>query len=327
MQSRMHPRYYLSQAVFDREQERIFRKLWMFAGLKAMVPNHGDRMTRIIGGVSVVIGNVHGTWQAHYGECEVALETIGGLLFVSLADNPRPIQDQLAPYFYEFLKDGANALGGEFVITTWRCRFNWKLVYENLRDSLHVQFLHGKTFGNYVDFRFDVNEAYWHDAMQPLPDPSVQGLREELRNFSRGGAVGSIAQRRHVPWHDRVHRYGGDRDVYFDWMVYPNIHISSGNGGHSFSFEHHIPVGPGRTDLELIWVMAAKRQPFDDAYQAMLANMHGSKQIVGEDVVMLEAIQAGLHEDAPLPSLGAYEAESYRVERWYTALMESGYAS
>ena len=40
MRSRMHPKYYLSQDIFEREQARIFRKVWLFAGLKTMLPKH-----------------------------------------------------------------------------------------------------------------------------------------------------------------------------------------------------------------------------------------------------------------------------------------------
>ena len=50
MKSRMQPRHYLSQEVFDREREKIFRKLWVFAGLRTMLRQNNDFITRINAG-------------------------------------------------------------------------------------------------------------------------------------------------------------------------------------------------------------------------------------------------------------------------------------
>ena len=377
MHSRMHPKYYLSQEIFDREQRKIFSKAWVFAGLAALLPKNNSYITRKIAGVPVVIQNFQGELHAFENIClhrsaplqqgfagtrplvcpyhawsydvqgaiknipdcdaiyrfdqsekqrlklrEFALRQVGGLLFVNLDPDPMPIEEQFSPEFLASMQDSSNAYDTEVMVTTWHCKFNWKLIYENLRDPNHVRYLHAKSLAEYADFPFGVDEAHVGKAVPPLSDMSRDALRRDMRGFSYGGPEGKIGQVRQVPWLGLVQRWG-DLDAYFNWLAYPNLHIACGNGGYAFTIEHHIPVAPGQTDLEIYFVTARKKQPYDFSAQVLLANMNYSKQIVGEDVAILEAIQAGLHVAAPMPKQGAYEYTNQWIERWYTTLMET----
>ena len=69
MQSRMHPRYYLDQAIFDSEQQKIFRKLWLFAGLKTLLTRHNAFIARTMAGIPVVIQNFNGELRAFENVC------------------------------------------------------------------------------------------------------------------------------------------------------------------------------------------------------------------------------------------------------------------
>ena len=60
MRSRMHPKYYLSPEIFEREQRKIFRKAWLFAGLKTLLPKNNSFITRKVCGIPVVIQNFNG---------------------------------------------------------------------------------------------------------------------------------------------------------------------------------------------------------------------------------------------------------------------------
>ena len=51
--------------------------------------------------------------------------------------------------------------------------------------------------------------------------------------------------------------------------------------------------------------------------------MHGSRRVTGEDIDIMEKVQAALHADAPMPTQGAYEFQNRLIERWYTSLMET----
>ena len=379
MQSRMHPKYYLSQEIFDREQERIFRKLWLFAGLASLVPKNHSYMTRKIAGIPVVIQNFNGELKAFENIClhrsaplqqgytgtrplvcpyhawsydvqgavrnipdrdkyyrfsdeeqaslrlrAFALRQVGQLLFVNLDEHPLPFEEQFDPAFVDSLESVSNAFDGEIMATTWHAGFNWKLINENLHDSHHVRFLHAQSLAGIANFPFGPKDE--EDlAVAPLTEATPAELRRAMRSFSHRGPDGEIGMPRE-PWMDMVERWGDTDGGYLNWQLYPNLHMATGNGGHSFTIENYLPVAPGRTDVEILFVTGRKKKNYAASSKVLLENMHFSKRILGEDFGMLEKIQADLHEGAPVPTQGAYEYLNRQSERFYTALMESGHA-
>ncbi|WP_202759443.1 aromatic ring-hydroxylating oxygenase subunit alpha [Delftia acidovorans] len=376
MRSRMHPRYYLEAEIFEREQRKIFGKLWLFAGLKTLLPENNCFITRKLAGIPVVIQNFHGELRAFeniclhrsaliqnepvgrrplvcpyhawkYGEqgqvahipddtlfrlaepekCRLklrqfALRVVGNLLFVNIDPLPIPFEEQFSPEFIESLEDSSSNYDTEVMVTTWRGRYNWKLAYENLRDAHHPRFVHQKSLAKIVNFKPQVNEQQFEESHRDLHDLSASGLRMEMRRFSYGGADASIERMHQFQWHELVERWGNE-DAYYNWLAFPNLHIASSNGGHSFTIEHHIPVAPNCTDLEIYRFTSRKKKPFAFSNAVLLAEMHGSKSVVGEDVEIMEKVQDALHINSPLPTQGAYESMNRLVERWYSTLMET----
>lgn len=60
---------YIDPAVFAREQTQIFRKLWIFAGLRTLLAEPDSFVTRNIGGVPIVVQNFDGTLKAFRNQC------------------------------------------------------------------------------------------------------------------------------------------------------------------------------------------------------------------------------------------------------------------
>jgi len=377
MLSRMSPKYYLSDEVFERERHKIFRKLWLFVGLRQLVTEHNSFITRNLAGVPIVIQNFEGKLRAFENVClhrsaklqwepvgkrpllcryhgwgygasgkvenipfekelyrfdpeereslklrEFSLETIGNAIFVNLCPNPLPITDQFDQTFIYSLQASSEAYDGEVMVTTWHCRFNWKLAYENLRDANHPRFVHPQSLAKYVPFTPAVDEPLDAFATPALNASSPEKMRELLRRFSYGGPEVHIPDMPHFSWHGMVERYG-ELDSYYNWLAYPNLHIASGNGGFSFTLEHHIPISPQRTDIEIYWLTSRKRHSYPHSSNVLLSQMHGSKLVVGEDVRVMEMVQEALHDAAPQPHQGVYEGLNKQVERWYVRLMES----
>lgn len=69
MQSELNVHHYQSAEVFAQEQERIFRKLWIFACMLSAVAVPEAFATRTIGGVSLLIQNCEGTIRAFENAC------------------------------------------------------------------------------------------------------------------------------------------------------------------------------------------------------------------------------------------------------------------
>ena len=69
MKSPLSPNHYLSEEIFALEQKNIFRKLWIFAGIKPALAAHNAFMTREIGGVPVLLQNCSGKIRAFENLC------------------------------------------------------------------------------------------------------------------------------------------------------------------------------------------------------------------------------------------------------------------
>lgn len=374
----MHPKYYLDSNIFEREQQKIFRKVWLFAGLKTQLSKHNAFITRKIAGIPVVIQNFHGELHAFENVClhrsaliqteptgcrplvcpyhgwkyddkghvshiphcdsiyhfsdtqkqffklrEFSLRAVGNLIFVNLDNHPLALEEQFSPDFLVSLESSSNSYDSEVMATTWTCRFNWKLPYENLRDFNHITYVHPKTLAKAVTFLPSINEKLLQASAQELPDTSPFALRKEMCTFSFGGKDADIPKMQRFAWHDLVQRWGNE-NAYYNWLAYPNLHIASANGGYSFTIENHIPISPGCTNIEVYRFTSRKKQPpFKSSSAVLLAEMHESKLVVGEDVKIMEAVQAALHTGAPHPTQGAYEGMNRLIERWYHTLMET----
>lgn len=233
----------------------------------------------------------------------------------------------------------------EVLHTTWQCKFNWKLAYENLRDSNHVAYLHPRTLSPLNNFTVEVNKSDAQETLIELQNNDIDTMHKELKRFSLGGPDAQPREIKKFGWYEFVNRWQYSNfvanqteqksnylykishsdldDHYFNWLIYPNLHIVSGNGGYSFVIENHIPVDFNRTDLKLYRFTAKKKMNYPSSIQVLMSEMRHSKLILTEDYEVLENIQSNLHEGAPLPTQGAYESANRLVERWYTFLMET----
>lgn len=60
---------YFDPSVFAKEQTHIFRKLWIFAGLRTLLAEPDSFLTRTIGGIPIVIQNFDGVLKAFRNQC------------------------------------------------------------------------------------------------------------------------------------------------------------------------------------------------------------------------------------------------------------------
>lgn len=382
MLSRMKPEFYLSDEIFRREQESLFKRLWIFYGLKTMLAEHNAFIARNIGGIPVVVQNFDGELRAFENICvhrqnalqweesgkrplvcryhgwgydadgrarnipshdeiyryakeeraglrlrRFSLEVIGNLVFVNLSPDPLALTEQFSGEFIESLRASSNAYDGEVLIAKVKTRFNWKLAYENLRDSNHPRYVHAQTLAKYVDFQAAIDETEHRRASEIDKDVSIHGRArqmESLRSFSVGGVDTALKELKPLEWHGVVERYGAI-DYYYNWLAYPNLHIASGTGGYSFTLEQHNPVAPGVTELTVYWLTAKKKRPYPAMTAVLLASIEGGYRVLEEDIKVMEMVQKNLHAQASPPRQGDYEYQNKMVEKWYTDLMGGGF--
>jgi phenylpropionate dioxygenase-like ring-hydroxylating dioxygenase large terminal subunit len=253
-----------------------------------------------------------------------ALEVVGNLVFVNVADAPIPLTDQYDPAFLESLRVSSESYDTEVAITTFHGRFNWKLAYENLRDAHHPRFVHPRTLAKFYSFepRVNAEELAEVQALRAregeLDRSSAMAL---LRRFSFGGKEAELPELRRYEWHDKVAPWQPEPG-YWNWLAYPNLHIAAPTGGHAFTIEHHVPVSATQTDLVLYWVTARRTEPYPAGTAVLHANMLGAQRVLSEDIQLVEQVQRALNFGSPRAELGAYESLNQLVESWYDDLME-----
>jgi phenylpropionate dioxygenase-like ring-hydroxylating dioxygenase large terminal subunit len=262
-----------------------------------------------------------------------ALACVGNLVFVNLSEAPLPIEEQFGPEMLASLTAMSSAFDGEVIMTTYDGRFNWKLAYENLRDAHHPRYLHGRTLFKETKFQASVDESGLAALRRLQADGDVaerSKALELLRGFSTGGLDSPMETPPNDPWHVLIERYrhldGAYHDWYYNWLVFPNLHIASANGGYSFIIEHHMPVGPGRTDLIVHYVTAKKTRPYAQSAAVLHASMMAADSVLREDIDVMENIQRTLHAGVRPAQLGDFEFENAAIQHWYMGLMEDRFA-
>jgi phenylpropionate dioxygenase-like ring-hydroxylating dioxygenase large terminal subunit len=242
------------------------------------------------------------------------VERVGGLIFINLSDNPLPIEKQFSREFLDSLAGVSNHFDAIMETKTFHRRFNWKMIFENLRDGLHPSFLHRDTL--YKNVKFDAKPPPVGGVEAYLAEPDAVDPYQEMQDyFSKGGPDTKLEKNNPAEWKTKVERYGSE-DVYYNWLAFPNLHIASGDGGHAFIIEHYIPRGPGLTDVEVCYLTAKRKELIPEAEGLLQHRMRGAEDIFEEDFTILEQTQAGLHKDAPLPNWGAFEIRSHRISKW-----------
>ena len=377
MKSRMPTDAYISQDWFLRERALLFKPLWQFVTLTALLGCHNAFVARTLCGVPIVVQNFDGDLRAFENLCahrqnplqsdpqgvrplvcryhgwgygtdgkvnnipfeaqvfrfsktergclglqRFAVEVIGGLVFVNLSPEPRPITEQFNSDLIESLRASSDAFDTEVLLTTYSMRCNWKLAYENLRDSHHPRYLHSQSLFQNVKFQVQMDEAAIAEskAFQQQGLEDVEQTIQMLRTFSNGGLNEPMTVTPYS-WHDNVGRYG-NVDWYYNWLVFPNLHIASGSGGYSFIIEHHVPVSAAQTDLIVHYVTAKKKRKYSTSAAVLHAHIMGADPVLREDIDVMERIQANLYAGAPQAQLGDYEHANATIERWYLDVME-----
>ena len=251
----------------------------------------------------------------------------GQLIFVNLSPNPIDFWDQFDAKAVESLKDASDIFDDEVLVTCFKGKFNWKLAYENLRDSLHPQFLHARTVYQQVKFAARIDEAELEKTKEYREKgaASKDEHLSKLRSFSGGGLNEPMPKLPRYQWHEHVQRYGND-DWYLNWLMYPNLHIASGSAGYSFIIEHHIPISTDQTDLWVYYVTGRKKRGYPTSAAVLLAHLEGAEKVLAEDIAIMEKVQSSLASHTPAAMTGDFEYSNMAIEKWYLETMEGRHA-
>lgn len=368
MQSELNSGHYTDRAVFEKEQTAIFRRLWLFAGLRSALAAPNAFITRTIGGLPVLIQNCEGEIRAFSNQCphrlmplqteefgqarmvcpyhgwsfngegsvqgmpgestlyqyspeerarlrltRYAVEVVGNMVFVNVAPEPLPIEAQFSPEMLAHLQAMSSHFGAQAMHVNIDGRHNWKLHYENVLDGNHVPYVHPKSFSPLLPRKIS-------DPVKDAAEARVPPVLATLAAQSFYAKMPLAIER--FPWHDMVRRYG-EGDYYHNTFLFPNINFCS-IGGLVFLVQQLDPIAPDHTQIRFTLALAEETQRLPSLPAILRGHMRGEVDVLYEDVLYLEALQANLHKNSSPVQHGQYEQRLASFAKVYANLLEGG---
>lgn len=228
---------------------------------------------------------------------QVSIKRLGDFLFINANQNPIPIEKQFNSEILENLNKTHNKIGNTSLSLSIELPFNWKLIFENLRDMLHPQYLHPTSLTQEVNF------------YSPKPIINAQPIESilEISSFSRDGDLKNSKA-----------EYKSDFEMvdsgenYLNWLLFPFTHIPSPDGGVLYSVENYVPISSEKTRLDMhfyITKSTGKVSPVPILYDWLKK----ARIVLKEDFDALCALQAQMKSSEQLQNLGAYELQNKRI--------------
>ena len=237
---------------------------------------------------------------------EFKIACVGGFIFMNFSPDPPPINQQFTSAVLTALAEISEKLDDFASFAEIRAECNWKYLCEITMDPLHVPFVHSNTFAK----------------LRPFKPGNVDKV-DNFKEKSKLVEMSTISEQRRdavplYPWRKNVNRWGS-RDVYIDFMIFPNLHLVTSDGGYSFSYEAYFPVNFGATKIEYMFTTA--KRDSDNVYFPIihLESMKVGMKIYLEDVVMAESLQKNSNSFFDGNNPGSYEVGIYRFRNFFKA--------
>jgi len=232
----------------------------------------------------------------------VAICQLGDFLFINASTNPLPITEQFNPQIIATLEKTRGNIGPATLALSVELDFNWKLIFENLRDFLHPTYLHPRSLTQEVDF------------YPPSPSTTAQGMPLtdlcEISSFSRDGDLKDSE----TPYKkDFVLCDSGKQ--YLNWLLFPFTHIPSPDGGILYAVENYVPVSAQKTRMDLHLYMT-KSIGKTAAIPILYDWLDRAKIVLQEDFEAVSAIQRVAMQSEQMQHVGAYEIQNARIHEF-----------
>jgi phenylpropionate dioxygenase-like ring-hydroxylating dioxygenase large terminal subunit len=236
-----------------------------------------------------------------------SVKILGEFVFINLDESPIPIEQQFSPAIIADLESMEGAFDREILIAKIHCDYNWKLIYENLKDVIHPRFLHQQSLA--LDVLIEPSD---------LPNDYYERQRQapDLVKLSYGGAAHPFTNDRTPDYAARVERWR-NVDAYFNWLLFPNTHVVSPNGGYVFSIEHHMPISPTRSELTIFYFTAKSKSHLPAS--VLWEHLQGAKEVLDEDNKAMDEVQKVVARGPQFATLGAGEYEIAEMQNWLSS--------
>jgi phenylpropionate dioxygenase-like ring-hydroxylating dioxygenase large terminal subunit len=239
------------------------------------------------------------------------IKTLGVFMFVKLSKNQVSIEKQFDSSIIKSLTLISKLLFPEYRTYFGEIRkFNWKMNFENLKDSLHPAVLHSTTLAREMDF-----SAQYEDSA-PLYKMLKRISLSEASYFAKDGDPKGD-KKGHL---DDLLRPALGRG-YYNWVLFPNFHMATPDGGRSYTIEIHNPVNPDKTEISHYVIV---NKPYDDDAlmdEILEHRLRGLRPVYEEDYGACEKIQEALEFTDREQNIGSYEFYNANIASMYRRLI------
>jgi phenylpropionate dioxygenase-like ring-hydroxylating dioxygenase large terminal subunit len=232
----------------------------------------------------------------------VFIKRLGDFFFINTDENPLPITEQFSTEIIHNLENTRDKLGQISLSLSIPLHFNWKLIFENLRDPLHPIYLHPTSLTQEVDF--------YASQTKPVVNQTPIKTLNELSSFSRDGDLRNM----HAPYKNDFLMCDNGQN-YLNWLLFPFTHIPCPDGGVLYSVENYVPVSATETRFDLhlyITKSTGKTSPIPILYDWLMK----AKVVLSEDFDAITALQKVIEQSDQQQNLGAYEYQNMRINHF-----------
>lgn len=318
-----HNSYYLAQMPFGeilitREEENLhaFHNKCLHRGHPIVTKQRGTAVFTCPyhnwcfnnkGGLTHIPGDerFYGTIKDEYTFEElqrVSVKRLGDFIFINADLNPIDISAQFDTTIIESLEKTRDKLNTTNLFLSIPLDFNWKLIFENLRDPLHPLYLHPSSLTQEVDF-------YATEKNPEINDNPIKDL-VEISSYSRDGDL-----RNSNPPYKKEFLMCDNGENYLNWLLFPFTHIPSPDGGVLYGVENYVPLSAEKTRFDLhlyITKSTGKVPPLAVLYDWLMK----AKIVLKEDFDAICLLQKNIKQSEQEQNLGNYELQNLRINQF-----------
>jgi len=239
------------------------------------------------------------------------IKVVGIFIFVKLTKNGMTFEKQFDPAIIKSLKLISKMLLNKYGTFFEIRNFNWKMNFENLRDSLHPAVLHSTTLAKEVDFSSQYEDVpALHKMLGRLP-------LHHTSSFTMDGA-NKPDKKGHLDNLIRPSLPNG----YYNWLLFPNFHMATPDGGRSYSIEVHNPIAPDKTEISH-YVLINKPYSDDALLDEIIEHrLRGLRPVLEEDYSACERVQEALSFTDREQNVGCYEHYNANIASLYRRVIK-----
>ncbi|AKQ61959.1 aromatic ring-hydroxylating oxygenase subunit alpha [Bordetella hinzii] len=224
------------------------------------------------------------------GLTPLAVKVVGPVIFINMDEAPLPIEAQFPPEVLARLERAGKT--STVLHADFDAHYNWKLNMENVKDYMHIYFVHPSTFLDVLPVADASLEA------DPVTRVKASG-RERFARFEEGAPdVRQLSYlvkgllRTERQWYDDKIKRKLSAYHYENIFLFPNTNFCS-VAGRYYMMQQYLPVDAGRFRYRVNLALVEMREKFD-VVPTLLSIARAERYVIDEDSVVLERVQRGM---------------------------------